>query len=333
MDPENRYHLRRLVLWTAVITAAHFVVGTRSHTFHGGHILLGSLYMFPVLLGAVAFGLRGGLLTALVVMAIYSLHILVSWAGKPMANPDQWALLGAYLFVGISAGALVRQAGRRRWERDQVIYKSARSETIRGLTALATALGERDPATLQHSERVARTCEALGKQLGLSSEQIDQLRLSGLVHDTGKIGISDDALFSQDHLDERHLTEMRAHPQRAAAMIRSIYGGDEIARMVEAHHECPDGSGYPNGLRGEQIPLGARILRVADVFAALTEERRYKSSMTTAEVLGMMCPMAGSKIDQSCFDALKAVIEQGFIAEAPADQPRAASASGAEVHA
>jgi putative nucleotidyltransferase with HDIG domain len=327
---EKHYQLRRLVLWTVVITAAHFIVGTRSHLIHGGHILLGMLYMLPVLIGAVGFGLRGGVLTALAVMAIYSAHILISWAGRPMANPDQWAMLGAYLFVGASAGGLVRQAERRKWERDEVIARSARSETIRGLTALATALGERDPGSLRHSEHVARACQALGAHMGLGREEIDRLRLAGLVHDVGKIGIADDVLFSDGQLDERQRRAMHEHPLRAAAMVRSIYGGDDIARIVEAHHEHPDGSGYPKGLRGEEIPLPARLLRVADVFTALSEERRYKPAMTRDTVMATMRAMSGSSIDRGCFDALERAVNQGLIPEV-ATEPASAS-QGAAAH-
>ena len=317
MDLEKRDQLRRLVLWTAAITAAHLLVGTQSHLVHGGHILLGALYMFPVLKGAVAFGLRGGVLTALAVMALYSVHVLVSWSGRPMANQDQWAMLGAYLFVGVSAGVLVRQADRHRWERDEVIARSARSETIRGLTSLAIALGERDPDSLRHSEHVARVCEALGAEVGLSRHEIDRLRLAGLVHDVGKIGIADDVLFSSGQFDEQQRRAMHEHPLRAAAMVRTIYGGEDIAAIVEAHHEQPDGSGYPKGLRGQEIPFAARLLRVADVFAALSEMRRYKPAMTRESVMETMHAMSGPSIDRECFEALERAVNKGLIQDAP----------------
>ena len=330
MGPEHAYQLRRVVLWTAVITATHFLLGTRTHSFHGAHILFGSLYMFPILIGALGFGLRGGLATAVSVMGLYALHILVSWSGRPMANPDQWAMLGAYLFVGVSAGALVRQTERRRWERDEVIMRSARGETIRGLSALATALGARDPETLHHSERVADLCERIGARMGLSQDERHELRLAGLVHDIGKIGIPDDVLFSNGQLDEAQRARMHEHPARAAAMIRSVYLGDRIAAIVETHHECPDGTGYPKGLIGDQIPRSARILRVADVYDALNHERRYKSEMDADHALQMMQDMTGTKIDSASFAALRAVV-----AAAPPDtttSPAALAPAGADSH-
>lgn len=330
MELEKRAQLGTAVVWTVAITVAHFALGTRTHAVHGGHILLGSLYMFPILSGAVAFGVRGGILTSLGVCLLYIAHILVSWAGRPMGNPDQYAMLGAYLFVGVSAGGLVRQANRRKWERDQVIMRSARSETIRGLTALAAALGARDPETLRHSERVADLCDRIAAKMGLSKEEQEELRLAALVHDIGKIGAPDDVLFYNGQFDEAQRARMHEHPAQGAALIRSIFLGERIAAIVESHHEQPDGAGYPKGLSGDQIPLPARILRVADVYDALAAQRRYKDGMGRHDVLAAMRSMAGTKFDIACFEALTAVVDAQQGTAAPRDTTTAFT--GAESH-
>lgn len=308
MDAERAHQLRRIAFWTALISIAHFALGTRTHSFHGAHILLGSLYMVPIFIGALAFSVRGGLLTALVVSLLYALHILVSWWDRPMANPDQWAMVGAYLFVGISGGALVAQVNRRKWERDQIIERSAHSEEVRGLRSLAAALGARDPETLRHSERVAQLSQRVAVKMGLSPEQQDDLRLAALVHDIGKLGMPDDVLFSNGELNDTQRAKIHEHPTQAAALIRSSHLGEQIASIVESHHEHPDGSGYPKALIGDQIPLSARILRVADVFDALSQQRRYKPPADDGEVLLAMQKLAGTKIDAESFAALRSVL-------------------------
>jgi K+-sensing histidine kinase KdpD len=129
MDPEKAFQLRSAVVWASVIAAVHFTLGTRTHSFHGLHILLAGLFMVPVLKAAVAFELRGGLIAATAVSVLYLAHILWSWRHSPMANPDQYAMIGVYFVVGISAGYLVKSANFRKWQRDEVIRRSQRTES------------------------------------------------------------------------------------------------------------------------------------------------------------------------------------------------------------
>lgn len=124
MDDENRFHLRRIVIWTAIIALAHFLLGTRTHAVHGLHILLAGMFLVPVLIGATAFGLRGGLLTATIAGALYVAHILWSWRGSPLSNADQYAMIGVYFIVGFAAGRLVSVANLRKWQRDEVIRRA-----------------------------------------------------------------------------------------------------------------------------------------------------------------------------------------------------------------
>lgn len=124
MDDEKRFHLRRIVIWTAVIALAHFILGTRTHAVHGLHILLAGLFFVPILIGAVAFGTRGGVLTAAVAGLLYLAHILWSWRGSELGNADQYAMIGVYFIVGIVAGRLVSIADFRKWQRDEVIRRA-----------------------------------------------------------------------------------------------------------------------------------------------------------------------------------------------------------------
>lgn len=124
MDPENAFQLRSAAVWAAVIAALHFALGTRTHSFHGLHILLAGLFMVPILKAAVAFEVRGGVIAAAMVGTLYLGHILWSWRNSPLANGDQYAMIGVYFVVGVSAGHLVKSANFRRWQRDEVIRRS-----------------------------------------------------------------------------------------------------------------------------------------------------------------------------------------------------------------
>jgi hypothetical protein len=124
MDAEHRFHLRRIIIWTLVIALAHFLLGTRTHAVHGLHVLLAGLFLVPVLIGAVAFGTVGGVLTALAAGVLYLAHILWSWRESPLTNADQYAMIGVYFIVGIAAGRLVSIANFRKWQRDEVIRRA-----------------------------------------------------------------------------------------------------------------------------------------------------------------------------------------------------------------
>lgn len=308
MDPEKASQLRSAAVWTAVLTVAHFALGTRTHAFHGLHIALAGMFMVPVIIAAVALERRGALVAAVVISGFYLLHLLLNWRSSPMSNADQFAWPAVYLVVGLTAGQLVHNANYRKWQRDEVIRKSQRTEMVQGLTGLLTALGVRDAATLAHSRRVAEIAERVGEHLGMDREALADLRLAGLVHDIGKTGVPDDILFKDDRLSEEQTVVMRSHVDIAVSMLRAVPGTDAIAKIVSQHHECPDGSGYPRGLKAEAIDPSASILRVADVYAALTEPRPYHTPAGIDAALTAMSGLVGSKIDSVAFAALGAIL-------------------------
>ncbi len=129
MDNEKRFHLRRIILWMVAIALGHFVRGTRTHAMHGLHILLAGLFLVPILIGAVAFGTRSGVLTAVVAGVLYLAHILWSWRDSPLGKAEQYAMIGVYVIVGIVAGRLVSVANFRKWQRDEIIRRSFAEES------------------------------------------------------------------------------------------------------------------------------------------------------------------------------------------------------------
>jgi putative two-component system response regulator len=160
------------------------------------------------------------------------------------------------------------------------------AETI--LFALAQAIEYRDRATSGHCERLAALSMMLGTAMGLPRPQILSLRRGGYLHDIGKIAIPDAILFKRGPLTEEEWAVMRTHTVRGEEICRSARTLAPVLPIIRNHHERWDGSGYPDGLAGESIPLLARILQIADIYDALTSERPYKPAFPPAEALAIL---------------------------------------------
>jgi putative two-component system response regulator len=156
------------------------------------------------------------------------------------------------------------------------------------LFALAQAIEHRDKYTGGHCERLAWYSVSLGMALGLPRRQLLALHRGGFLHDIGKVAVPDAILFKPGRLDEHEWTLMRAHTVKGEEICQPMKSLSSVLPVIRSHHERWDGSGYPDGLRGEQIPLVARILQVADIYDALTTVRPYKSAFSPAEALGML---------------------------------------------
>lgn len=286
------------------ISWLHFMLPIDSHRAHVLHVVLACLYLLPVIWSAISFGFRRGLLVSTAISVIYLAHIGFSWAGQPMENVNQFAMIAVYLTVGLTSGLLVSLRDKERERRLESERTSQRRAIVQGLAGLSNALGFRDEYTRRHSEEVAQLAVEIGRRRGLSEEKIETLRLAALIHDIGKIGVRDDILYKPERLGPEERAAMARHPMLAAEILQPIQGAEEIAAIVLAHHERPDGSGYPRGLRGCEIPLEALILSVADVYSALTEGRPYKSAMTEQEAIRIIRAMAGQKLDEKAVESL-----------------------------
>lgn len=294
----------------AAITAVHLIVTVGTHREHVIHVLFRGLYLLPVVAGALWFRLRGALVCAIAAAVAYAGHMLLSWHHQPMENANQAAMIAVFLFVGTVSGTLAEREERERRRRLASERWAQRAAVVQGIAGLSNALGFRDEYTREHSERVARLAVDVGRGFGLDAERLEILRLAGLMHDVGKIGVRDDILFKPAELDPEERKKVERHPLLAAEILRPIRGTEEIAEIVLSHHECPDGSGYPGGLRGDEIPLEARILRVADVYSALTDARSYKPGMEQGPALQRMKEVAGTKLDSRSLDALRGMVER-----------------------
>ena len=165
------------------------------------------------------------------------------------------------------------------------------------MRALAAALDARDPYTAGHSERVSTFAVAMGEELKLDAEAMETLRLGALLHDIGKIGVPDEVLRKPGALTAAEFEAIKTHPSAGARILRSIPFLAPHIPIVELHHERPDGLGYPYGLRGDEIPLAARIVHVADAFDAMTSARAYRSGRIPVEAIAELRRCIGTDFD------------------------------------
>jgi putative two-component system response regulator len=156
------------------------------------------------------------------------------------------------------------------------------------ITALALTIEARDPYTAGHCDRLARYAVAVGRTLGLGPAGLRDLRLGGYLHDLGKIAVPDHILLKPGPLNPAERERMRAHAGMGADLVLGLRTLDGVRPIMRHHHERWDGSGYPDGLRGNAIPLGARIIAVVDVYDALSTERPYKQALSHDEAMAVL---------------------------------------------
>jgi len=165
------------------------------------------------------------------------------------------------------------------------------------LRVLTGAIEARDPYTRGHSARVTALAEAVARQLGWSDERLASLRVGGPLHDIGKLAVSDEVLRKEGRLDDGELAQIREHPKIGARILLRMAALREAIPYVLYHHERWDGQGYPSGKAGEEIPLEARVLAVADAFDAMTSDRPYRRALTREQALAEIERCAGTHSD------------------------------------
>ena len=176
--------------------------------------------------------------------------------------------------------------------------------------ALAEALDIRDTGTGQHSHTVGRYSELMARELGFDEERVERVRLAGVLHDIGKIGISDRVLSKPGPLDAEEWQEMYTHPEIAARLL-SRAEFDDLRAWILAHHERPDGLGYPYGLKAGDIPLEARILAVADAYEAMTADRVYRPALGAEAARAELEAGAGTQFDREVVGVFLKALDAG----------------------
>ena len=184
---------------------------------------------------------------------------------------------------------------------------------LSSIQMLAGAVDEKDPYTKGHSDRVTRYSVLLATEMGLLSEEIERIRISAQLHDVGKIGIEDRILKKPGALTPDEFEIMKTHTTKGGTILRPVEMLKEMIPGIELHHESLDGRGYPYGLKGDAIPLMARVITVADTFDAMTTNRPYQAAMDPEYVVRIINSLANTKFDARVVAAITSVFEKGLL--------------------
>lgn len=194
--------------------------------------------------------------------------------------------------------------------RNYQLANELRRLSVDMVRALVNAIDQKDEYTSGHSNRVGFFAKLLGQELQLEHEALQMLEWAALLHDVGKIGIRDDVLKKAGKLTDEEFEHIKEHPVRSYEVVRDIPQLEAALDGVRHHHEHWDGGGYPDGLAGEDIPLQARIIQVADVFDALTTSRSYRSAFTWEKAMGILRKEAGTVVDPKLVPVFEQIIER-----------------------
>ncbi|TFG44380.1 MAG: HD-GYP domain-containing protein, partial [Gemmatimonadales bacterium] len=180
------------------------------------------------------------------------------------------------------------------------------------LIALARTVDANSPWTAGHSERVSALAVIIGRVLQLSPEDLDRLEVGGLLHDVGKVGVSPDILNKPGPLTDTEYAKVRAHTTLGASILEPVRAYRDLIPLVRSHHELLDGSGYPDGLSGDQIPPLVRIMTVADIFDALVSTRPYRDALPLVEIMSLFRKGNGVKFDADVLGVFLNMLGAGY---------------------
>ncbi len=190
------------------------------------------------------------------------------------------------------------------------IFEQLKESHFQTISALAEALDAKDATTGKHCDRLLQLASEVGERLGLDSEQQTCLRYAAVLHDIGKIGISEAILQKPGKLTSEEYKQIRKHPKLGAEMVKRVRFLEPVAPLINAHHERYDGKGYPNQLSGEEIPIEARIIAVIDSYDAMSSNRPYREALSREEAIQELQDYAGTQFDPRVVEEFLAVIDE-----------------------
>ena len=190
------------------------------------------------------------------------------------------------------------------------LTKRGKQNLIESIFAFAKTIELKDHYTGEHVEKTVNYSTKIAKALKLDPEEIENVREASVLHDLGKIGISDKILFKKSRLTKKEYEEIKKHPQIAADIIRPIQFMHDIVPLVLYHHERWDGKGYPIGIKAEEIPIGARIIAIADVYQALTSNRHYRKAFSRKKAIEILKKGTGTQFDPAIVDIFLKILKE-----------------------
>ena len=189
------------------------------------------------------------------------------------------------------------------------LHENLKEKLLNAVSTLAMALEAKDAYTRGHSQRVSHYSVQIAREMGLDEREIEAIRLAGILHDIGKIGIRDEILHKAGKLTDEEWKQVRKHPEVSVSILSRIPDLKGIIKIIRHHHEHYNGKGYPSGLAGENIPLGARILSVTDMLDALISDRPYREKITFMEAVEEIRKVSGTQLDPRIVEALDRIVE------------------------
>ena len=198
---------------------------------------------------------------------------------------------------------------------NNALYEVFFNNIVATLKSLITTIGVRDSYTKEHSDRVTMYALRIAEGMGLPAEEIDTLRFGGYLHDIGKIGVRDTVLLKPGGLSDEEMDEIRLHSVIGDEIVKPIRFFDKERRVIRHHHERYDGKGYPDGIGGEEIPVIARILAVADTFDAMTSHRPYRKALSRQAAVSELNRCAGAQFDPGMVEAFMATLKEEEISD------------------
>ncbi|MDP2831178.1 MAG: HD domain-containing protein, partial [Candidatus Omnitrophota bacterium] len=190
------------------------------------------------------------------------------------------------------------------------LNKQSKQGLTESIFAFAKTLELKDHYTGEHVENTVHFATGLAKELNLSSEEVELIKQAAMLHDLGKIGISENILLKKGKLNKKEFDEIKKHPQIGADIIRPIQFLHDLIPFIFYHHERWDGKGYPSGIRGEDIPLGARVIAIADVYQALISDRPYHKAFSKSAAIDIIKKSSGTQFDPSIVRAFLKVVHK-----------------------
>jgi HD-GYP domain-containing protein (c-di-GMP phosphodiesterase class II) len=258
---------------------------------------------------------QGAMVVALVLLA--QVPAILLWGEVWYTSWWMYHVVYGLAFCVLFAGWAieVQRAGSLKVIAEGLSMRDALAQLARGQDAhvleLVDAIEAKDVATLGHVRRVSAYALAIGRRLGLSPAELRSLAIAADLHDVGKIGVPDSILGKPGKLTEQEFAEMQRHTGRGYDIATRIGALREIAPVIRAHHERMNGSGYPDALRGEEIPMAARIIAVADSYDAMTSHRPYRGAMTHGEAVKELQRVSGVELDARCVEAFLQSLDEG----------------------
>ena len=292
-------------LLIAILALVNFLPG-------GGQRFLLNFYFLPVVVAGYTLGVRGGVMASMASISIVVLYYLVFEGAGQVAEMQQAERTEHWADLTLWGGFLILSGGAmgKLYERSDLALKDLKQAYSGVLEILVKFIDTADRYTEAHSVRVSILSTEIARELSLPEGDIEDIRVAALLHDVGKLDVSIDVIRKAGKLDDNEWEQLKKHPEHGANIVEQMGGMlSNAVPIILFHHEQFNGNGY-YGRKGEQIPLGARIIAVADAFDAMTTDRPYQKARQTWEALEIIEKGKGEHFDPDIVEAFAAVMRR-----------------------